>query len=75
MNIGLIVKFRSDGFKMTVNDIDEDGLVECVWHTKQGTSKREKYHIDTLKEVRETPESINNIGSMWNSTNSKSDMA
>lgn len=51
MKIGDIVKLKSGGYKMTVEDVKEDD-VHCVWFDKEDSLQRMIYKKIVLEEVK-----------------------
>ena len=46
---GSLVSVKSGGPPMTVNQLLEDGGVQCVWHLKDGTLQRGGVFTEALK--------------------------
>lgn len=55
LKVGCIVQLNSETNslknRMTVSDIDSDGDVECVWHTRDGSMHCIKVSAEALKQL------------------------
>ncbi|RPI14275.1 MAG: DUF2158 domain-containing protein [Ignavibacteriae bacterium] len=49
--IGDTVQLKSGGYKMTIQNIDSNDMVECVWFDKEGNQCSNSFHIKTLNYV------------------------
>lgn len=54
MKVGDVVKLKSDGPPMTVEEIGDD-LVTCKWFDKAGTLQRDEFVPETIEVVQKTP--------------------
>lgn len=55
---GLVVRLIGDDLPMTVDAIRPDGIIECIWHNRDGNLVRDAFLPETLSlcgSVRITP--------------------
>jgi len=53
VGIGELVKMRSGGRVMVVQEVDEVGLVHCIWQDKAGKIEERAFGAELLRRAKE----------------------